>query len=58
MEENKLSDDVIEQIKDFDYRRLITEQKLLIDKLNKELRERYRKNGPCKECEQLNAGFY
>ena len=33
MEEIKLGDDVIEQIKDFDHRWLSKEQKLLIDKL-------------------------
>jgi len=60
MEENKLSDDVFEQIKDFDYIILTEKQKLLIDKLilNKELDERYKKNGPCKECKQPNTTFY
>ncbi|EXX72075.1 kinase-like domain-containing protein [Rhizophagus irregularis DAOM 181602=DAOM 197198] len=59
MEEFKLSDDVIEQIKDFGrYYYLTDEQKLLIDKLilNEELKERYKKNGLCKECKQLNTG--
>jgi hypothetical protein len=55
MEEFKLSDDVIEQIKDFGRWYLLTdEQKLLIDKLilNEELKERYKSNGLCKECKQ------
>ena len=57
MEEIKLSDDVFEQIKDFDYRYLTEEQKLLIDKLilNEELKERYKEYGLCKECKQLNT---
>jgi len=60
MEEIKLSDDVFEQIKDFEYRRLTEEQKLLIDKLilNEELKERYKKYGLCKECKQPNTGYY
>ncbi len=33
MDEIKLSDDVIDQIKDFDYWNLTEEQELLIDKL-------------------------
>ena len=54
MEEIKLSDDVIEQIKDFIYWRLTEEQKLLIDKLilNEELKMRYKQHGLCEECEQ------
>ena len=54
MEEVKLSDDIIEQIKDFNFRRLTEEQKLLIDKLilNEELKERYKEYGLCKECKQ------
>ena len=45
MEEIKLSDDVFEQIKDFNHDYLTEEQKLLIDKLilNEELKERYKK---------------
>ena len=45
MEEIKLSDDVFEQIKDFDPWSLTEEQKLLIDKLilNEELKHRYKK---------------
>ena len=61
MEEIKLSDDVIEQIKDFPmyYSDLTEEQKLLIDKLilNEELKNRYKENGLCKECKQPNTGY-
>ena len=57
---NKLSDDVINQIKDFKpkwghdfhfYDNLTDEQKSLIDELipNEELRARYKKYGLCKE---------
>ncbi|POG76179.1 hypothetical protein GLOIN_2v1557521, partial [Rhizophagus irregularis DAOM 181602=DAOM 197198] len=44
MDEIKLSDDVFEQIKDFNYRKLTEEQESLIDKLitDKELKERYK----------------
>ena len=56
MEQKYLSDDVLEQIKDFntDYYRLTEEQKLLIDKLilNEELKERYKNYGLCKKCKQ------
>src|SRR5438046_4140201 len=57
MEEIKLSDDVIEQIKDFKYWDLTEEQKLLIDKLilNEDLKERYKKHGLCEGCKQLNT---
>src|SRR5947208_1549295 len=62
MEEIKLSDDVFEQIKDFDHRSwcLTEEQKLLIDKLilNEELKERYKMYGLCKECKQPNTGVH
>src|SRR4051812_46879417 len=54
----KLSEDVINQIKDFP--RLFTqEQRSLIDELipNEELRERYKKHGLCKECGQPNTGW-
>ena len=59
MEEIKLSDDVFEQIKDFDYWSLTEEQELLIDKLilNEELKQRYKKSGLCKECKQPNTGY-
>src|SRR5215212_2779591 len=64
----KLSDDVINQIKDFPkpkygrnfYDHLTEEQKSLIDELipNEELREQYKKYGLCKECSQPNTGDY
>jgi hypothetical protein len=55
----KLSEDVINQIKDFDRHRLTEEQKSLIDELipNEELRERYKKYGLCKECNQPCTGY-
>ena len=55
----KLSDDVINQIKDFNPYNLTQEQKSLIDKLipNEKLRERYKKYGLCGECSQPNTGF-
>jgi hypothetical protein len=56
---NKLSDDVINQIKDFPkYYEQTQEQKSLIDELilNEELREQYKYYGLCKECSQLNTG--
>src|ERR1700722_15325490 len=58
MEQKYLSDDVIEQIKDFFYYRLTEEQELLIDKLilNEELKERYKNYGLCKKCKQPNTG--
>ncbi|UZO22868.1 uncharacterized protein OCT59_015217 [Rhizophagus irregularis] len=60
MEEFTLSDDVFEQIKDFNNRKLTDEQKLLIDKLilNEELKERYKKNGLCKDCKQPKTDSY
>jgi len=59
MEEIKLSDDVIEQIKDFKHNNLTEEQKLLIDKLilNEELKNRYENYGLCNECKQPNTGL-
>src|SRR5436190_22307115 len=57
----KLSDDIINQIKDFlkYYYDLTEEQKSLIDKLipNEELRERYKKYELCEECSQPNTGY-
>ena len=60
----KLSDDIINQIKDFDhsynkYSPLTQEQKSLIDELipNEELRVRYENYGLCEECNQPNTGF-
>ena len=54
----KLDDDVIEQIKDLNYRGLTEEQELLIDKLilDDELKECYKKYGLCNECKQPNTG--
>ena len=58
MEQAYLSDDVLEQIKNFNYP-FTEEQKLLIDKLilNEELKERYKENGLCKECKQPNTDY-
>ncbi|UZO26733.1 uncharacterized protein OCT59_018947 [Rhizophagus irregularis] len=60
MEEFMLTDDVFEQIKDFDRWGLYEEESLLIDKLilNEELKERYKTNGLCKECKQPRASSY
>ncbi|POG78640.1 kinase-like domain-containing protein [Rhizophagus irregularis DAOM 181602=DAOM 197198] len=60
MDEIKLSDDVIEQIKDFDKFHLTKEQESLVDKiiLNEELRKRYKFFGLCEECKQLNTYPY
>ena len=61
MEEIKLSDDVIDQIKDFDHKYLTEEQKSLIDKLilNEELKECYKDYGLCKQCKQpKNNGIW
>ncbi|POG60030.1 kinase-like domain-containing protein [Rhizophagus irregularis DAOM 181602=DAOM 197198] len=59
MAEIKLSDDVFEQIKDFDNHNLTEEQESLIDKLitDKELKELYKVFGLCKECKQPNTGY-
>jgi hypothetical protein len=56
---NKLSDDVINKIKEFEYYNLTKKQKSLIDELipNEELRERYKKHGLCWECSQTNTGW-
>src|SRR5579859_5481426 len=58
MEQKYLSDDIIDQIKEFDRYNLTEEQKLLIDKLivNEELKERYKEYGLCKGCKQPNTG--
>src|SRR5947199_6394307 len=58
--EPKLSENVINQIKDFIFYNLTKEQKSLIDELipNEESRERYKKYGLCKECSQPNTGVY
>src|ERR1043166_2995821 len=54
MKEFKLSDDVIDQIKDFEYWNLSKKQQLLIDKLilNFKLNKCYKKYGLCKKCKQ------
>jgi len=59
MEQSYISDDVFEQIKDFDLKYLTEEQKLLIDKLipNEELKQRYKNYGLCKGCKQPNTGY-
>ena len=61
---NKLTGDVINQIKGFGYfyntyYNLTDEQKSLIDELipNEELREQYKKHGLCEECSQPNTGW-
>src|SRR5436305_3339605 len=54
-----LCEDVVDQIKSFPkYKHQSTEQKSLIDKLipDEELKERYKKYGLCKECNQPNTG--
>jgi hypothetical protein len=59
MGEFMLSDNIIEQIKDFDYKNLTEEQSLLIDKLilNEELKERYKEKGLCEECKQIKIVY-
>jgi hypothetical protein len=54
MEDDKLSDDVYEQIKDFVSWKLTKEQESLLNKLilNEELKNRYLKYDICKECKQ------
>ncbi|CAB4483450.1 unnamed protein product [Rhizophagus irregularis] len=56
MDEIKLSDDVFEQIEEFDHDDLTEEQESLIDKLiiDEELKERYKENGL---CENSKGGF-
>jgi hypothetical protein len=53
-----LSEDVINQIKDFNPYNLTEEQQSLIDELipNKGLRKRYKKHQLCDECCQPNTG--
>ncbi|GBB97947.1 hypothetical protein RclHR1_03100009 [Rhizophagus clarus] len=60
MEEFKLSDDVFDQIKDFDRYRLTNKQSLLIGKLilNDGLKKRYKNNGLCKYCKQPKTTYY
>ncbi|GBC54473.2 kinase-like domain-containing protein [Rhizophagus irregularis DAOM 181602=DAOM 197198] len=59
MNKIKLSDDVIEQIKDFKYWELTEEQESLIDKLitDKELQEHYKNYGLCDVCKQLKIDY-
>ena len=59
MDEIKLSDDVIEQIKEFKYYDLTEGQESLIDEkiTDKELKECYKRNGLCEECRQPNTGY-
>ena len=60
MEELKqLSDNVYEQIKDFDWRNLTEEQESLVDKLilDKELKSNYKEYGLCEKCKQPNIYF-
>ncbi|GET02601.1 kinase-like domain-containing protein [Rhizophagus clarus] len=58
MDEIKLSDDVIEQIKDFVHYDLTEEQESLIDKLilNEKLKTNYNEYGLCHECNLINTG--
>ena len=61
MEEiEQLSDDVYEQIKDFDRWNLTEKQKSLIDKLisDEELKYCYRRHGLCKKCKQPKNDKY
>src|SRR5690349_18230001 len=55
----KLSEETINKIKRFG-NVLTQEQKLLIDELipNEELKDRYKKYGLCKECNQPNTGRF
>src|ERR1043165_7134263 len=63
---NKLTDDIINQIKDFkhsydpNYDLVTEEQKSLIDELipNEELRKQYKNYGLCNECNQPNTSDY
>ena len=57
MEEIKLSDDVFDQIRNFNHYCLTKEQELLIDKLilNEELKKCYKRNGLCIKCKQVNT---
>ncbi|RGB39593.1 kinase-like domain-containing protein [Rhizophagus diaphanus] len=60
MDEIKLSDDVFEQIKDFNHYRLTEEQESLIDELitDKELNKRYKKYGLCGNCKRPRKNYY
>src|SRR5688572_6733809 len=56
---DEISDDVFEQIEEFDHDDLTEEQESLIDKLiiDEELKERYKENGLCENCKQPNTGY-
>jgi hypothetical protein len=58
-EKNKLSDDVIEQIKNFIYDDLIEEQESLIDKLilSEELKKCYKEYGLCEKCNRVKISY-
>uniref|UniRef100_U9T2N4 Protein kinase domain-containing protein n=1 Tax=Rhizophagus irregularis (strain DAOM 181602 / DAOM 197198 / MUCL 43194) TaxID=747089 RepID=U9T2N4_RHIID len=60
MEEVNLSDEVIEQIKDFNNRELTKEQNALINKLipNEGLKENYEMYGLCKERKHINTSDF
>src|ERR1051325_7357754 len=55
----ELSDDVYEQIKDFNFRNLTEEQQLLVDKLilDDELKNNYKEYGLCKKCKQPKNNY-
>ncbi|GBB94811.1 hypothetical protein RclHR1_24190001 [Rhizophagus clarus] len=59
MDEIKLSDNVIEQIKYFVHYDLTKEQKSLINKLilNEKLKKRYKEYGLCQQCNLINTGY-
>jgi hypothetical protein len=59
-EKNKLTDDVIEQIKDFNRYDLTEEQESLIDKLilNEELKKCYKKYGLCNKCNRIKITYF
>jgi len=54
----KLSPEILRQIKDFNHQNLTPEQEKLLAELipGKKWRERYKKNGLCANCQQLNGG--
>ncbi|UZN98930.1 uncharacterized protein OCT59_000213 [Rhizophagus irregularis] len=60
MDEIKLSDDVFEQIENFNRWNLTKEQESLIDKLitDEEFKERYKEYGLCNSCKQPNTGLF
>ncbi|UZO22854.1 uncharacterized protein OCT59_015203 [Rhizophagus irregularis] len=60
MEKIKLNDEIIEQIKDFEWGNLTIKQSAIIEKLilNEELNRRYKDYGLCRECKQPKAGHY